>query len=110
MSRESIYRPLLRALWGEIADGAGASDRAAATSQPKFVRTMDMKKIAFALVAVSALGLAACGGNKATNTANSTGAATNEAIADVNAAETSALNATNSALDANANTLATEGN
>ena len=68
-----------------------------------------MKKIALALVAVSTLGLAACGGNKATNTANSTGAATNEAIADVNVATTDAVaaNATNSALDANANTLTT---
>jgi hypothetical protein len=62
-----------------------------------------MKKTVFALVAVSALGLAACGGgNKSTNTSNSSGTVGNEAIADVNSAET----ATNSALDANANAMA----
>jgi hypothetical protein len=63
-----------------------------------------MKKIGFALVSVAALGLAACGGgDKATNSSNSAAAATNEAIADVNAAnsaEAQATTATNSALDA----------
>ncbi len=68
-----------------------------------------MKKTAFALIAVSTLGLVACGGgNKASNTSNSAGAATNEAVADVNAATTSEVAATTSALDANRNEMANE--
>ena len=66
------------------------------------LRTEHMKTTAFALIAVSALGLAACqGGNKGTNAANSA-AATNAAVESVNSAEA----ATASQLDADrANTL-----
>jgi hypothetical protein len=63
-----------------------------------------MKKTAFALIAVSALGLAACQGNKGANATHNAGAATNEAVADVNDAEA----ATNSALDAEAANMANQ--
>jgi hypothetical protein len=64
-----------------------------------------MKKTAFALIAVSALGLVACqGGNKGANASHNAGAATNEAVADVGSAEA----ATNSALDAEAANMANQ--
>ena len=71
-----------------------------------------MKKTAFALVAVATLGLAACNGaetNTAANTAaNTAGETTNEAVADVNNAQTVEEAATANALNENANVLANE--
>ena len=66
-----------------------------------------MKKIALALVAASALGLAACGGNDTANTnaADNTEATANEAVSDVGNAETAAENA----LDTAANAIDTAG-
>jgi len=70
-----------------------------------------MKKIAFALIAVSTLGLAACGGGEtAGNTSNAASATTNEALGDLNSANTAeseTLNALNAEGNAMANGLGT---
>lgn len=60
-----------------------------------------MKKIALTLVAVSALGLAACDRGTEANTAADNGAAENEAVEDVNASEAAqnALDAAGNAID-----------
>jgi hypothetical protein len=59
-----------------------------------------MKKTVLALVAVSALGLAACERTASTNGAANASATTNEAVADVNSA-----NEAHNALDVNANAM-----
>lgn len=66
-----------------------------------------MKKIAFALIAVSTLGLAACGGNEAANSSNTSSATTNEALGDLSSAN-SAESETLNALDAQGNVMANE--
>lgn len=92
----------MRYVWS--VDRSAGDKQTAALYLASYPRTKHMKTTAFALIAVSTLGLAACGDNSPTaNVSNTSGATTNEAVADVNAAS-----ATDSALDANANMMASE--
>ena len=68
-------------------------------SPRNYLKGLSVKKIALALVAVSALGLAACQPSSEANEVANTDAAANEAVDDTNAA----LEAADNALDAMGN-------